>query len=133
MTKIQISKLLLVLLVVVAVVGIAHAQTAIQTELAAEPVSNIGQYLAAVVKWSARLGVVSAVLVIVWAGNVMITSGGSPEGITQAKELIQGALVGLITIFLIGALLAWLVDTSQFSSSATLNTNSPSAIDEESD
>lgn len=128
------SKLVLILLVAVAMFSLAHAQTAtdctpatgqVCTELAG-PVSNVGEYLAQVVKWSARLGVVAAVLVIVFAGNTMITSGGSPEGISSAKELIQGALIGLITIFLLGAILAWLVDTSQFSNNSSQETTNQS-------
>ncbi len=51
------------------------------------------------------LAVFAAVIVIAYAGFQYISSGGTPEQISQAKDLIIGALLGLVAIFLIGAFL----------------------------
>lgn len=69
--------------------------------------SNIGQYLADVLKWAARIGTLAAVLMIVFAGNKIVTSGGNPEAVSEGKEMIVGALLGLLVIFLLGATVSW--------------------------
>ncbi len=47
-----------------------------------------------------NLSVVLAPLMIVWAGVLYITSGGNPEQITKAKNIIIYTLVGFAIILL---------------------------------
>lgn len=75
---------------------------------------NIGQYLAEIIKWSARLGVLAAVLMMAFAANMLVVSGGNPEQVTQAKEIIIGAILGLVVIFLLGPFLEFFIDLKQF-------------------
>lgn len=93
--------------------GSGGERTSVKTEFGT--FSNVGEYLGAVIKWAARLGVVAAVLMIVFGGLRIVTSGGNTEVVGQAKEIIEGALLGLAVIFLIGVFLSALVDLGQFS------------------
>ncbi len=57
-----------------------------------------------VVKWLVQIMVVLAGLILAWAGFTMVTSGGSSEKISHAKEMMVNALIGFIIL-----LSAWLV------------------------
>lgn len=72
--------------------------------------SSIGDYLAALItNYGIPIAVMAAVIVIVYAGFVYIHSGGSSDATGNAKELITGAIVGLITLLLIGYFLALII------------------------
>ncbi len=57
-----------------------------------------------VVKWLVQIMVVLAGLILAWAGFTMVTSGGSSEKISHAKEMMVNSLIGFIIL-----LSAWLV------------------------
>lgn len=79
-------------------------------ELGSGTFSSIGDYLAALItNYGIPIAVMAAVIVIVYAGFVYIHSGGSPDATGTAKELITGAIVGLITLLLIGYFLALII------------------------
>ena len=50
-----------------------------------------------------------AVLIIVIAGFLYVTSGGSPERVKQAKNALIGAVVGLIVIVLAFAITEFII------------------------
>lgn len=74
------------------------------------PFETIGQYIVAVLKKVIPYIIALAVLVIVFAGFRYITSLGSPDATGQAKSLIEGAVLGIVTLFLVGLILGSLVD-----------------------
>lgn len=45
--------------------------------------------------WSIGIGIALAILMLIYAGYIMITSAGIPERIGFAKEVIVGSLTGL--------------------------------------
>lgn len=76
--------------------------------------SNIGDYLSAIIStWVIPLGVTAAILMITFAGFQYIYSGGSPETIKLAKELIVGAILGLIIIFMASYILNAIVPSDE--------------------
>lgn len=75
------------------------------------PFTNIGQYVVAVLTKIIPLIIAGAVLVIVFAGFRYITSLGNPDAVSQARSLIEGAVLGIITLLLIGLIWAILIDT----------------------
>lgn len=85
----------------------------IQVVSAADPVTeedlskakDIGAYVTLLYQWAIPFGSGLAVLVIIYAGYLYATSGGNPDSLKQAKDLIIGALVGLALIILAGIIL----------------------------
>lgn len=67
--------------------------------------SLLGEYVSMIFRYVAALGGIIAVLVIMFAGFQLMTSGGSTEARGAAKELIQKTLVGVAMLFLSGLIL----------------------------
>ncbi|MFA6493383.1 MAG: hypothetical protein WCV58_04550 [Patescibacteria group bacterium] len=90
----------------------------IQTALAADTekelrtAGTIGNYITILYKWLIPFGAGLAVLMIIYAGYLYITSGGNPDNIKQAKDYIIGALVGLALIILAGIILKNIIGVS---------------------
>ena len=57
----------------------------------------IGEYLAAVYRWAVPVGAILAVVVIMVAGIIWLTSGGA-ERLSTAKEWIGNAIIGLLLL-----------------------------------
>lgn len=56
----------------------------------------IGEYIAAMYKYAIGIvGILSGIMIVV-AGLIWLTAGGSAERVTTAKSYIEGALVGLV-------------------------------------
>lgn len=69
--------------------------------------SNIGEFIKEMIKkFAVPFAIAVAIFILVYAGYSYALSGGNPEQLTQSKELIVGAILGLTTIFLIGWVLA---------------------------
>ncbi|MBI3495179.1 hypothetical protein HY065_00970 [Candidatus Berkelbacteria bacterium] len=66
---------------------------------------SLGGYIADLVRVAMVIAAVAATLMVVYAGFEYLNSGGSPEITAKAKEMIIGALLGLLTIFVMGAFL----------------------------
>lgn len=60
-----------------------------------------GDLINGIAKYVFDLGMVAAVIVIIWSGIVFMTAGGNEQRITSAKKTFFWALVGL-AICLIG-------------------------------
>ena len=56
---------------------------------------GLGAFVANFYSWSIGAGAGLAILMLVYAGYIMITSAGVPERIGFAKEIIVGSLTGL--------------------------------------
>lgn len=59
----------------------------------------IARYIGAVYRYGISIGAILAAVVIMAAGILWLTSGGSQQKIGKAKELITGSLVGLFLLF----------------------------------
>lgn len=68
------------------------------------PASNVGDYVNKLIP--AIIGILGSValLVMIIAGYIYMTSQGDQSKITLAKELIIGAITGILLLFLIGIL-----------------------------
>lgn len=55
-----------------------------------------GEYMAAIYKYAVIVAGILSVVIIMFGGFTWLTSGGSPEKITEAKKYIVGAITGLI-------------------------------------
>lgn len=75
---------------------------------------NIGSYIGAVIdSYVTPLAVIAALVMITFAGFQYIYSGGSPEAIKLSKELIIGAVLGLVLIFMAGFIIDKLIDADE--------------------
>lgn len=66
---------------------------------------NLGDYISNVFTWVIHLAEALAVLMLVYAGYLYMTSQGNPDGINQAKDIIIGVVTGIILLFLIEVIL----------------------------
>lgn len=66
---------------------------------------DVGEYITLLYRWGIPLCISLAVLVLIYAGYLYATSGGNPDSLKQAKDLIIGALVGLALVILAGVIL----------------------------
>ncbi len=84
-------------------IGKALAQTAQQTDVG--PVVNITDYVNAIMP--KILGIISgvAVLMIIYAGYIYLTSQGSSDKIGTAKDILVGVITGIVLLFTIGIIL----------------------------
>lgn len=57
--------------------------------------SSIECYVSNLYNWSIGVGAALAVIVLMYAGYIMVTSSGDPQKIGFAKEIIVGSLSGL--------------------------------------
>jgi len=82
--------------------------------------SDIGTYLSTLItRYGIPFAVMAALIFIMYAGWHYIHSGGSPEGQKLAKELIVGALLGLLVLFMIGYALTVIIPQEELNSSGT--------------
>lgn len=83
----------------------AFAQAGRTTETDFGPFANIGDYVSEVMRWVVpTLGGV-AFLMIIYAGYLYMTSQGSTDQISQAKDIIIGVIVGVLLLFLVEIIL----------------------------
>lgn len=80
-----------------------HQALAVTTEFG--EVNNVGQYVSNILKWAVPIIGGLAVLMLVYAGYIYVTSGGNPEALTRAKDIIIGVITGIILLFLIEVIL----------------------------
>ncbi|MCL5407150.1 MAG: pilin [Patescibacteria group bacterium] len=77
----------------------------VPTETDLRNAGKVGDYITLLYKWVLPFAAGLAVLMIIYAGYLYITSQGNPDNIKQAKDYIIGALVGLALIILAGVIL----------------------------
>lgn len=62
-------------------------------------VGDLATYVNAVYKFALPAGALAAVFFVILGGFQYMTAGGSKKGVTQGKERISNALIGLVLIF----------------------------------
>lgn len=108
--KIRTSLLLLVIIILASPITLAQEIGVKSPDFGTEgqEFKNIGEYVVAIVKQILPIIIGGAVLVLLWAGFKYITSQGNPDATNQAKSLIEGVVLGLLTLFLVGLFIAFL-------------------------
>ena len=71
--------------------------------------SNFTELIGKIVVWIANIGIAVAVIVIIYAGLLFMTSGGNEEKITQAKKALTWSLA-ILLMGRSGALIALVKD-----------------------
>lgn len=67
--------------------------------------SLLAEYVSMIFKYTAALGAIIAVLVIMFAGFQLMVSGDGNEALGNAKTMIQKTLTGVALLFLAGLIL----------------------------
>lgn len=83
---------------------------AVNTDLGSA--ENIGDYVNLLLDWIIPVVGGLAVLMLIYAGYIYITSQGNPDGVSKAKDIIVGVVVGTMLLFLIELILVRVVGTS---------------------
>jgi hypothetical protein len=63
------------------------------------------EYISMIYTLSITLAIILAVIMIIYGGYKYMTSSGNPETLAEAKEIILGAIVGLVLLVLAALLL----------------------------
>jgi len=61
--------------------------------------NNIGAFMKQVMPWAQGIIAGIAVLALIYAGYLYMTSQGEQENITTAKDIIMGVILGIILLF----------------------------------
>jgi len=62
--------------------------------------ANVGTYITALLRWANPIIASLAVLMLIIAGYMYMTSQGNPDQIKKAKEIIIGVVLGIALLFL---------------------------------
>jgi hypothetical protein len=73
--------------------------------------SNFSDFLTQFFAWALPITSATAVLVLIYAGYLYMTSQGNQENITTAKELITGVVLGILLLFAARILLRDIIGT----------------------
>lgn len=80
-------------------------QLALAVETEFGNVNNITEYVSQILSKTLPIIAGLALLVIIYAGYLYVTSQGNPEQIVRAKDLIIGVVTGVVLLFLIKVIL----------------------------
>lgn len=64
-------------------------------------VTSYKEYVTSMLEFAKNLGLMLAILMLIYAGYKYMTSQGNPTAINEAKEITIGALTGFILLFLV--------------------------------
>jgi hypothetical protein len=81
-------------------------QVAVETEFGN---TDFGGYISQLMSWLVTIAGSLALLMLVYAGFIYITSSGNPEALGRAKDIIIGVVVGVLLLFLIEVILVKVV------------------------
>lgn len=70
------------------------------TPLCSLSTASFGNVLSTVLQFIFVLAIVAALLYLIWGGFKWLTSGGDKTAVTQARDHIIAAIIGLVVIFL---------------------------------
>jgi TRAP-type C4-dicarboxylate transport system permease small subunit len=73
--------------------------------------TNFSEFLTQFFAWALPITSATAVLVLIYAGYLYMTSQGNQENITTAKELITGVVLGILLLFTARILLRNVIGT----------------------
>jgi hypothetical protein len=63
-------------------------------------VTTIGDYVNAIMKWAVPVISTLAIIMLIIAGYIYMTSQGNPDSIKNAKDIIIGVVLGLALLWL---------------------------------
>ncbi len=63
-------------------------------------VTTIGDYVTAIMKWAVPVISTLAIIMLIIAGYIYMTSQGNPDSIKNAKDIIIGVVLGLALLWL---------------------------------
>jgi len=69
------------------------------------PVSGVAEYVSNIMAWLLPIVGGLALLMMIYAGYLYMTSQGNPEATGRAKDIIIGVVTGIILLFLIKIIL----------------------------
>jgi len=92
-------------------------------------IETVGQLIQAIIKWLFVISIPLAVIMILYAGFILVTSAGNPASATKAKQIILYTLIGFVIILLANSI-PYLINElisgkSQTPSDSSQNTNLP--------
>jgi len=81
---------------------LALAQNTVQTDLPGGPVTNIADYVSRILN-TFLIPILGglALIMVIYAGYIYMTSQGNPEALGRAKDILIGVVVGIILLFTI--------------------------------
>jgi len=74
-----------------------QAHAAIWTDFGAA--TNFGEYASLVIQWATPVIGLFALIMVIYAGYVYMTSQGNPEQVNLAKDILIGVIAGVILLF----------------------------------
>lgn len=80
-----------------------HRALAVATEFG--EAANLGEYISKILDWIVPIVGSIAVLMLIYAGYIYMTSQGNPEALGRAKDIIMGVVVGIFLLFLMEIIL----------------------------
>ncbi len=66
-----------------------------------EPITGYQDYFTAILEFAKNLGLALAILMMIYAGYVYMTSQGNPTAVGEAKDIVVGALSGFALLFVV--------------------------------
>ena len=81
------------------IILIPRLALAVETEFG--PANNITEYVSAILAWVIPLAGGLALLMMIYAGYIYMTSQGNPESVGKAKDIVIGVITGIVLLFLI--------------------------------
>lgn len=70
------------------------------TSCTADSDVDLPEYIGCIYEFATYLAISLAILMIIWGGYRYITSQGNPDALGEAKEIIWGAIIGLLVLML---------------------------------
>jgi hypothetical protein len=70
----------------------------IATAIGCIPIMSTGEFTGFLLRWGMGIAGGIALLLVVYAGFLVISSGGNPQKLTAGKELLTAALTGLLLL-----------------------------------
>ena len=74
-------------------------------------VSDTQSFVQLIINISIPLGITCAVMLLIYAGYMMITSQGNPEKLQESREVITNAIIGFVIVILSVTLLYLIQDS----------------------
>jgi len=60
--------------------------------------NGLSEYIGCLYEFATYLAVGFAIIMVIWGGYKYITSQGNPDTVMEAKEIIGGAIIGLVVL-----------------------------------
>lgn len=68
---------------------------------------TLAEYLGCIYRFATILAIGLAILMIIWGGYKYMASQGNPDALAEAKEIIVGAIIGLVLLIFARLLLTF--------------------------